>query len=670
MQYEKIETSTKLRFGHTLGEHKASPLQKLMDMKLKGLLFAILFGFSALVANAQLSEYDANAPLGFGANTTGGAGGTSVTVSTLSELQSALKSSGKKEIYIKGAIQLTSMLRVDRQSNKTLYGLPGSSLYSNERTNASNTGILYFKNCSNIIIRNVTFKSAGAYDCDGNDNLCFENCQNMWVDHCDFQDGVDGNFDCKKQSDNICVSWCKFHYLKAPMSGGSGGASDHRFTNLWGSDDKYTDDRGKLRTTFVCCWWGEGCKERMPRVRYGQVHIVNCLWNSSVTNYCVAAGQEAQVYVEKSAFIGVKNPITDYDNSNQSGGVMVDCYTQNISGSTSVRYCTFNPSNAYANNWKKIDANQVLTVLTGCNGAGATLNVEEGKGVVGSACGGGSHGGGDQDPIKNDPVITKTGSGPSKQTIELGESIVNFGYTWSYADDVEVNGLPSGINVNIDRSSKKVSISGTPTEFGVFNYTIQTVGAENNAQKSGCITVTKNGFTGNASLIICDENAQIQDSVILGNAITPFCFAFSNCQSIEIQGLPNGIETNISNDTLFVSGTPTEIGNYSWNAKTVGGISETTITGQINVINDPTSTKDISHESIFVQNVIDDRLNIWIANETDVKIEIITLTGQVEESIEHTSGDISVDCSNLNKGVYIVRITTSDNVIAKKMVKR
>ena len=71
-----------------------------------------------------------------------------------------------------------------------------------------------------------------------------------------------------------------------------------------------------------------------------------------------------------------------------------------------------------------------------------------------------------------------------------------------------------------------------------------------------------------------------------------------------------------------------------------------------------------------MQNVIDDRLNIWIANETDVKIEIITLTGQVEESIEHTSGDISVDCSNLNKGVYIVRITTSDNVIAKKMVKR
>ena len=639
-------------------------------MKLKGLLFAILFGLSAIVANAQLSEYDANAPLGFGANTTGGAGGTSVTVSTLSELQSALKSSGKKEIYIKGAIQFTSLLRVDRQSDKTLYGLPGSYLYSNERTTASSTGILYFKNCSNIIIRNVTFKSAGAYDCDGNDNLCFENCQNMWVDHCDFQDGVDGNFDCKKQSDNICVSWCKFHYLKAPMAGGSGGAGDHRFTNLWGSSDSSTDDRGKLRTTFVCCWWGEGCKERMPRVRFGQVHIVNCLWNSSVTNYCVAAGQEAQVYVEKSAFIGVKNPITDYDNSSQSGGVMVDCYTQNVSGSTSVRYCTFNPSNAYANNWKKIAADQVFTVLTGCNGAGATLDVEEGKGVVGSTCGGGSHGGGGQDPIKNDPVITKTGSGPSKQTIELGESIVNFGYTWSDADDVEVNGLPSGINVSIDRSSKKVSISGTPTEFGVFNYTIQTVGAENNAQKSGCITVTKNGFAGNATLTISDENALIQDSVILGDTIAPFFIIFNNCQSVRFEGLPNGVETNTVNDTVYVSGIPAELGEYYWNVKTVGGLSEAVKNGQITVINDPTSTKNINNEPIFVQNVIGDKLDIWIANGYDAKIEIITLTGQVEKSIEHTSGPISVDCSKLNKGVYIVRITTSDNVIAKKMVKR
>ena len=99
-------------------------------MKLKTLLFTVLFWVSALAANAQLSEYDANAPLGFGANTTGGAGGSSVTVSTLSDLQSALKSSGKKIIYIKGAIKFSSMFTVSSQSDKTILGLPGSYLYS------------------------------------------------------------------------------------------------------------------------------------------------------------------------------------------------------------------------------------------------------------------------------------------------------------------------------------------------------------------------------------------------------------------------------------------------------------------------------------------------------------------------------------------------------------
>ncbi len=639
-------------------------------MKLKTLLFTVLFWVSALAANAQLSEYDANAPLGFGANTTGGAGGSSVTVSTLSDLQSALKSSGKKIIYIKGAIKFSSMFTVSSQSDKTILGLPGSYLYSEQRTTASSTGILYFKNCSNIIMRNVTFKSAGAYDCDGNDNLCFENCKNMWVDHCDFQDGVDGNFDCKKQSDNICVSWCKFHYLKSPMSGGSGGSNDHRYTNLWGSSDTYTNDRGKLRTTFVCCWWGEGCRERMPRVRFGQIHLVNCLWNSSVANYCVGAGQEAQCYIEKCAFIKVKNPIADYDKSKNSGAVMVDCYTQNISGSTSLRNCSFNPSNAYANNWKKIAANQVQTVLTACNGAGATLNVMEGKGVVGSICGGSQIDPGDSNPVVNDPVITKTGSGSSKQTIELGQSITDFGYTWTDADDIEVNGLPNGINVYIDKNSKKVNISGTPSEFGIFNFTVTTVGAENNAQKSGCITVTKNGFTGDASLAISDRNALLQDSIILGDAITPFYIAFSNCQNVEIQGLPNGIEASISNDTMFVSGIPTERGEYSWSAKTIGGLSEASINGKIIVVNDPTSIKDMNNNAIMMQTIVDNQLNIWLDNESASKIEIITLTGQIEKSFEHKSGHISVDCSTLNKGIYIVRITTSDNVIAKRMIKR
>lgn len=637
-------------------------------MKVKTLLLSAILWLSAFMANAQLSEYDANAPLGFGAATTGGAGGSSVTVSTLSELQTALKTSGKLTIYIKGAIKFTSMFSVSSQSDKTILGLPGSYLYSEQRTTASATGILYFKSCKNIIMRNVTFKSAGAYDCDGNDNLCFENCQNMWVDHCDFQDGVDGNFDCKKQSDNICVSWCKFHYLKAPMAGGSGGSNDHRYTNLWGSSDTYTNDRGKLRTTFVCCWWGEGCRERMPRVRFGQVHLVNCLWNSSVANYCVAAGQEAQCYIEKSAFIGVKNPIADYDNSKQSGGVLVDCYTQNISGSTSVRNCSFNPSNSYSNNWKKIAANQVSTVLTACNGAGATLNVVEGKGVVGSACGGAVIDPVDPNPEVEDPVITKTGSGSSKQTVKLGESIVGFGYTWTVASTVKIEGLPDGVTANIDNNSKKVSISGTPASSGVFNYTLTTVGAANNAQKSGCITVEPIAVPENPAIVVNEESALNQDSIFFGNAIEPIYFIFAHCTGLDFTGLPAGVSAQVSGDTVLVSGVPSERGDYNWSVKTVGGISEVVINGRFSVVNDPTSMKNIDNNIVMIPGEIDGVLDISMSK--DARLDILSLTGRVEKSVSLKSGNISVDCSNMSNGMYIVRITTADNVMVKKVIKR
>ena len=255
-------------------------------------------------------EQDANTPIGFACMEkvpTGGTGGDYRTVTSASELADALKSPEALIIYIKGVIEVPSMLKVQAK-NKTILGLSGSVLTNPNRT-AKGSGILYFREGSdNLILRNITFKSAGAYDVDGNDNLCIDGTTNIWVDHCDFQDGVDGNFDAKNASDNIAVTWCKFHYLIEPQAGGSGGSDDHRFTNLWGGSDSHTQDRGHLRTTFQYCWWGEGCRERMPRVRYGQIHIMNCLYDSSVANYCIGVGLEADILVEKSVFVNMKKP--------------------------------------------------------------------------------------------------------------------------------------------------------------------------------------------------------------------------------------------------------------------------------------------------------------------------------------------------------------------------
>lgn len=318
---------------------------------------------------------DANAPIGFaamGTTPTGGEGGSYIIVESAAELSSALRNPAPLTIYIKGTVEVTSMIQV-RVNDKTILGLPGSVLTNPNRT-ASGSGILYFSQGSdNIILRNVTFKSAGAYDVDGRDNLCIHGTTNIWIDHCDFQDGVDGNFDCRSASDYIAVTWCRFRYLIPPLEGGSGGSDDHRFSNLWGSSDNETSDRGHLRTTFQYCWWDEGCRERMPRVRFGQIHIANCLYKSSVTNYCIGLGRESDVYVEKSAFVGVNKVCED----KSDGDAVINfgqCLYRDVkrADSHADTGTAFTPPYTLTNT---IEADEVEEVVTAY--AGATLTIAE-----------------------------------------------------------------------------------------------------------------------------------------------------------------------------------------------------------------------------------------------------------------------------------------------------
>ena len=331
------------------------------------------------IDTSKLSEYDQNAPIGFGADITGGGDENPVTVETLSELSNAMTGSTKRTIYVKGTIEFSGLKEFRNISNKTIIGLEDAVFSNPTHSNEKNaSGILLLRSCKNIIIRNITFKGAGAYDIDGNDNLWLYGSTNIWVDHCDFQDGVDGNFDCTEGSDNICVTWCRFRYLITPWSGGSGGANDHRYSNLWGGSDSKTSDQGKLRTTFANCWWGDGCRERMPRIRFGQVHLLNCLYSSSVANYCVGGGYRSNAYIEKCAFTTSKAKNNAWKNYATKSGytdynvTITDCSGVNNKQDRSGSVDYFIPSEKYS--YTACDASLVESVVSNAeNGAGATI---------------------------------------------------------------------------------------------------------------------------------------------------------------------------------------------------------------------------------------------------------------------------------------------------------
>lgn len=276
-------------------------------------LLCITVGLTALSAKSQCTVIGWAAENG---GVTGGGTATPTVVTTYAELKTAITTAAVKVINVSGTITIPSGGRISfqDQSGKTIFGLPGSKLVSTDLTK-DNSGIIYVKRCTDIILRNLTLEGPGAYDTDGWDNMTLDDCSNVWVDHCEFQDGLDGNFDIKNMSDYISVTWCKFIYNKAPIPDGPGGSDDHRFSDLFGSSDGATQDRGHLRVTMQHCWWAQGCVARMPRVRFGKVHVVNNLFNSTVASQCVMAGFEADLLVERNVFENVNRPIDKMDNT-------------------------------------------------------------------------------------------------------------------------------------------------------------------------------------------------------------------------------------------------------------------------------------------------------------------------------------------------------------------
>lgn len=174
---------------------------------------------------------------------------------------------------------------------------------SNESYRSS--GIFSLSGCKNIIIRNITFVGPGSVDVGGNDLISSTGgAKNIWVDHCTFQDGMDGNFDITQKSDFHTVSWCIFQYTSRSYM--------HQNTNLIGSSDSETT--GYLNTTFAFNWWATGCKQRMPMARVGKIHMLNNYFSSTTASNCINPRKNSEFLIEGNNFAqGVKKYYSQND---------------------------------------------------------------------------------------------------------------------------------------------------------------------------------------------------------------------------------------------------------------------------------------------------------------------------------------------------------------------
>ena len=225
-------------------------------------------------------------------------------------------------------------------------------------------GLIGLNACENIIIRNIAFVGPGPIDVGGDDLLTISNgSKHIWVDHCSFTDGLDGNFDINSRSDFITVSWCVFNYTDK--------AYDHKASNLIASSENPDQGVDNLNITYAYCIWGEGVEVRMPAVRWGRIHLLNNLYDCA-GNYADAiyACIGAEVLVEGNYFAkGVKNifdATPDAEGWQFRGNVFKEKYTAPADkGVVSLPY-----------KYTVLPASRLPKLLRGRNGAGPTLSLE------------------------------------------------------------------------------------------------------------------------------------------------------------------------------------------------------------------------------------------------------------------------------------------------------
>jgi pectate lyase len=278
--------------------------------------------------------------------TTGGGTATPITVTTLAELNAAVVGTAPAVIYVT-AVLVPGTVNIG--SNKTIVGLCGAEIHGHVNISTS----------ANVILRNI--KIVG-YDCTDAGAISAHQCasgldavtvingaHNLWFDHLDVSDGSDGNLDITNGSDFVTVSWTKFSYstARADVPGNSDQApeSGHRFSNLIGASDATLTDAGKLNVTWHHDWWADNVAERMPRTRFGKIHLFNNLFTAAGNSYCTNAGIQASLLVENSIYSGVDNPLEPDPNGDMlaRGNIF-----PNSTGTTTATGMGFVPPYAYA----------------------------------------------------------------------------------------------------------------------------------------------------------------------------------------------------------------------------------------------------------------------------------------------------------------------------------
>ncbi|MFM8490105.1 MAG: hypothetical protein ACKOCH_27505, partial [Bacteroidota bacterium] len=205
------------------------------------------------------------------------------------------------------------------------------------------------------------------------------------------------------------------------------------------------------------------------------------------------------------------------------------------------------------------------------------------------------------------------GAASSSPTACVNTPMTSITHTTSGATGIgTATGLPPGVTANW--ASNVITISGTPTQSGTFNYTIPFMGSCSSVEATGTITVTADNTAGAASA---------SPTLCANTALTSITHATTGATGIgTATGLPPGVTANWASNIITISGTPTASGNYNYSIPLTGGCGSVNATGTITVTPGNTAGAASSSPTLCANAVLTN-----ITHSTSVATGIGTATG-------------------------------------------
>jgi|UPI00048A356E hypothetical protein len=172
-------------------------------------------------------------------------------------------------------------------------------------------------------------------------------------------------------------------------------------------------------------------------------------------------------------------------------------------------------------------------------------------------------------------TVTAASSSP---TLCINTALTTITHTTTIATGIgTVTGLPAGVFASWFQNT--ITIRGTPTTSGTFNYRIPTTG--------GC------GDVATGTIIVRPNNtvtaASSMPTLCINTQLTPITHSTTGATGIgTVTGLPSGITVVWIGNTITVSGTPTVSGTFNYSIPLTGGCGTVNANGTI-IVN-PNST--------------------------------------------------------------------------------